>query len=171
MRKRSHFNVTFVTKITLRKGILKHTSNWFMNEKKQLQCAICDYKLLKKRCNGETQGISTWRVKKYRLRCQNIIFLYCLKVFQFWINDNNRSNVELHLSIFFSVWQLSSLNKCFFNNQKGLLDLSFPQTDEPNYFPELKFRSFFYFILNGLNHVKKGLEAALFALSKPWRSI
>ena len=36
--------------------------------------------------------------------------------------------------------------------QKGLVNLSFLQTDVPNYFPELKFR--FFFILNGSNHVK-----------------
>ena len=35
-----------------------------------------------------------------------------------------------------------------------------PQTDEPNYIPELEFR-FFFNILNGSNHVKKGPEAAL----------
>ena len=43
--------------------------------------------------------------------------------------------------------------------KKGLVNLSFLQTDETNYFPELTF--WFFFILNGSNLVKWGHEAAL----------
>ena len=43
--------------------------------------------------------------------------------------------------------------------QKGLVNLSFLQTNVPNYLPELNFE--FLFILNGSNHVKLGPEAAL----------
>ena len=39
--------------------------------------------------------------------------------------------------------------------QKGLMRLSFLQTGKPHYFPELKI--WFFFLLNGSNHVKKGL--------------
>ena len=41
--------------------------------------------------------------------------------------------------------------------RKGLMCLSFLQTDEPNYFPELGF--WIFSILNGSNHIKRGLEA------------
>ena len=43
--------------------------------------------------------------------------------------------------------------------QKGLMCLSFLQRDKPNYYPELEF--WFFFILNGSNHVKYGHEAAV----------
>jgi hypothetical protein len=59
-------------------------------------------------------------------------------------------------AFFVTKWQLK-LKVAF--SQKGLLGSSFLQADEPNYFPELEFR--FFFILNGSNHVKKELEAAL----------
>ena len=60
----------------------------------------------------------------------------------------NRKNTDKHDNLFAFSYTVHSYKVVFI--QKGLMRLSFLQTDKPNYFPELDF----LFILNCSNHVK-----------------
>ena len=78
-------------------------------------------------------------------------------------------NRRVPVNLVFSIKKLFKLALKMAFIQKVLMHLSFLQTDEPHYFPELEF--WICDISKGSNHVKKEPEVALKAQIAKWSLI